>query len=179
MKQMKKALRFSLATIALLLSLQGGLLLFSGSAQAALTNTTPNPCDKYADNLYNSGVLPLFPSYITGGEDTTEHGPGISKCSASMWNRVIFVALVYKSLALVNWIAGALAVILTILSGVYYVSGFASENNVKKAKTILGATYAGFAIVLCARLIVQGSFLLFSDNYKPIDPLANQVNSQK
>lgn len=148
-------------------------------AVAAVTATTVNPCDQYVSTLFHGDILPLFPTQITGGEYTEGGKTVTSKCKPSSWNRMIVAGLIWKSLAILNWFAGAVAVIFTILGGVYYLSGYSGENNVKKAKTIIGATYVGFAIVLLARLIVQGTFLLFSDNNKLIDPVASSPTASK
>lgn len=116
-------------------------------------STTVKSCDEI--DLKNVKLFPLIPDAI---RNTAEGG-----CNPQSWNRRIFVFLAYKLLGVLNYLAGAIAIIATIFGGILYLTGFASEANIKKAKSVIVGAYIGFAIVLLARLLVQGSFYLFGD----------------
>ena len=98
-------------------------------------------------------IFPLLPTSILSGT-----------CSPAYWNIGIFQILAYKILTLLEWLAAAMAIIFTVYAGLLYISGFANEKNVSKAKSILTATYLGLAIVLLSRVILYGSIQLFSAN---------------
>lgn len=135
-----------------------------GSAQRAITapcDITVNPAEKQElIKALNGDIFPLLPKEITDydPEDNVK-----TECVPGLWNRTIIGMLLFKILGLLNYVAGALAVVATIYAGVLYLTGAIAEGTVKKAKSILIGTYVGFFIVLSARLIVQGSFYLFSD----------------
>lgn len=120
--------------------------------QVRVLGATPPKCSDYkVSDLNNLDLFPLIPKEIA-----TKDG-----CNPQSWNRTIFVFLTYKLLAILNYLAGAVAIIATIYGGILYLTGFASESTVKQAKSIIIGTYVGFAIILLARLLVQGSFYLF------------------
>lgn len=116
-------------------------------------SSTVKSCDEI--NLASVKLFPLIPAEI---RSTAEGG-----CNPQTWNRRIFVFLAYKLLGVLNYLAGAIAITATIFGGILYLTGFASEANIKKAKSVIIGAYIGFAIVLLARLLVQGSFFLFGD----------------
>jgi hypothetical protein len=92
-------------------------------------------------------IFPILPKVILDPYTV----PG---CSPPFWNLGIMVVLVWKVVGLLNWIAGVLAVILTVYAGLLYIGGFANESYVGTAKKILMAAYSGLAIVVFARLIL-------------------------
>jgi hypothetical protein len=108
-------------------------------------------------------IFPLIPAQLR------PNATGDGSCPPPAWNLNVVRYFIYKALTLLNWLAGALAVILTILAGLYYIAGFASESNIKKGKTILVTAYTGLIIVSLARLIVYGSVQLFTgqESYNP------------
>jgi|GEM_PF-6288412 len=146
----------------------GGVIAFANPINAA-TPTTPPPvgsCDNsHVKDGLNGAIFPLIPDAIVdyGFYDSpqTDNNGG---CVPSLWNMTIFGMLIYKVLALLNYLAGALAILATLYAGILYLTGAMSEANVKKAKTALIGTYVGFFIVLGARLIVQSSFQLFGSD---------------
>jgi hypothetical protein len=113
--------------------------------------SNPATCDTVSTT--NIRLFPLIPESFRDKDG----------CNPQGWNRRIMAFLAYKVLALANYLAGAVAIIATIYGGILYLGGFAGEENVKKAKSIIIGAYVGFAIVLLARLIVQGSFYFFGD----------------
>ncbi len=141
------------------------------TAQRAVPALVAAPCDtkvnpdsaekKQLQKALDGDIFPLIPKEITD-YDTKDDIK--TECVPGLWGRQIIGMLLYKTLGLLNYFAGALAVLATIYAGILYITGGVAEGTVKKAKTILAGTYLGFFIVLSARLIVQGSFYLFSDN---------------
>jgi hypothetical protein len=110
-------------------------------------------------------IFPLFPAELRNFKDA-------DGCVPALWDRDVMGVLIFKTLGLLNYIAGAAAVLATIYAGILYLTSYASEANAKKAKTILISTYVGFFIVLGARLIVQESFQLFGQGIVDIDKIA-------
>ncbi|CAN5136657.1 hypothetical protein BH11PAT4_BH11PAT4_1890 [soil metagenome] len=115
------------------------------------TASQPASCDTVATS--DIRLFPIIP-------DSFRDPDG---CNPQGWNRRIFAFLAYKVLAIANYLAGAIAIIATVYGGILYLGGFAGEENVKRAKSIIIGAYVGFAIVLLARLVVQGSFYFFGD----------------
>ncbi len=114
-------------------------------------------------NVSNDVVLfPLIPDGIRGvkRDGTTDLE---KQCSQGFWTRDVAYWFVYKGLAILNWLATALAILLTIYGGVLYMTGFANEANVKKAKGIITGAYIGLAIVFLAKILVYGSVTLVSN----------------
>jgi len=116
---------------------------------------TPAPCD-FSSMLYDSknikgDIFPFIPDSLRSGT-----------CAPEYWDRTVFIYFILKILAILNWFAGAAAIILTVYAGLLYISGYAREENVKKAKTLLIGTYVGLIIVYMARLLVFGAVDIFS-----------------
>ena len=120
-------------------------------------STTPpsDPCRFFNANT----IFPILPSTILPtpadpDDPTVNPDPNIG-CTPAFWNLRVFLVIMYKMLGLLNWTAGALAILLTVYAGLLYISGFASEANTKTAKKIVITAYTGLIIVLSARLIVN------------------------
>jgi hypothetical protein len=115
-------------------------------------------------------LFPLVPEGISGW---TKDGKNIKDmasteeqnkvCSQGFWTREVFYWFVYKALAILNWFATAVAILLTIYGGILYISGFANEANAKKAKGIIIGAYVGLAIVFLAKIMVYGAINLVSN----------------
>lgn len=101
---------------------------------------------------------PLFPIIPASGRTRD-----LDNCVPAFWDREIIALFIYKLLGILNYVAGALAVLAIIYGGVLYLTGFRSEANAKTAKSLIIGTVVGFMLVLSARLIVIGSFYLFGD----------------
>lgn len=116
-------------------------------------------------------VFPLLPQKIL----RPVSGPVDDKkdCTPSNWTFEIYQILAWKILIIFNWLAGTLAILLTIYAGLLYIGGFANEGNIKKAKSILIATYIGLILVIMARVILYGTISVFSN--KGVDP--NDIQS--
>ena len=156
----------------------------SGSASQTITladasGVDPaNPCSiasLKAANINIGAIFPLLPAGImpTAVPSGTEVSPTspAKVCTPAFWNIDIVCIFLYKALAILNYLAGALAVIFTVYAGLLYISGVASEANVKKAKAILIATYLGLLIVIFAKVIVYGPIAhLSADGSNTIDP---------
>ena len=96
-------------------------------------------------------------------------------CNPSFWNLTIMVIFLYKILGLLNWTAVSLAVIFIVYGGLLYISGFASEANVKKAKGVIITTCVGLIITLSARLILGSTQLIVGEqNSADINSAINQ-----
>jgi hypothetical protein len=109
-------------------------------------------------------LFPLIPDGIRGvnrdGVDVTAPGneaKATEQCSRPFWNRQVFFWFIYKALAILNWFALALTILLTMYAAFLYITGFANENNVKTAKGILTSAYVGLAIVFLAKILVFGA----------------------
>jgi hypothetical protein len=142
---------------------------------ASLPNApAPDPCNRIpagqsgantnaVNQIYSGDIFPLFPAVLFDFPDETGH-VRYTGCYPALWTRDVIGALIFKILGLLNYVAGALALLTTIYAGILYLTAPISEGTVKTAKSILLGTYLGFFIVLGARLIVQGSFQLFGDS---------------
>ena len=138
--------------------------------------TYANPCaySKIRNTFNMNTIFPLLPTSINPPQPTPNPTTNLipqqdpNKCSPVYWNADVMWVLAYKALALLNYVAYALAVILTIYAGLMYLSGFANEANAKKGKTILIATYVGLALVMLSRLIVYGTYQVLTN--KAADP---------
>lgn len=104
-------------------------------------------------------VFPLLPIEIL-----TDPLGGGEKCTPADWTFEIYEILAWKILIILNWLAGTLAILFTIYAGLLYIGGFANEGNIKKAKSILIATYLGLVLVIMARVILYGTIAIFSKN---------------
>jgi hypothetical protein len=138
--------------------------------------STPDPITKKTEPVYTGGrlvIFPLIPNGIRGLDDSgkpivaSDTDSNVSKdntpiCTPPFWNRLVVFWFVYKGLAILNWLAGAGALLLTLYAGLLYITGYASENNVKTAKTLLIATYTGLIIILLAKFLVYSSINLFT-----------------
>jgi hypothetical protein len=122
-------------------------------------DTSADSCAKVISSQLTHGkgipngdkIFPVIPEVLkTGG------------CTPALWDRSVGVYLLNKGLIILNWLAATLAVLLTLYAGLLYISGFAKEENVKKAKTLLIGVYAGLAIVILARVIVSSTVDIFS-----------------
>lgn len=90
-------------------------------------------------------------------KDGVKTPPSNSWCSQGFWTRDVVYWFIYKGLAFLNWAAVAVGIILVLYGSLLYMTGFASEENVKKAKGIIIGTFVGLAIVLLAKVIVYGA----------------------
>lgn len=114
-------------------------------------------------------LFPIIPDGLRGvnrsGVDVTkDKDPAVaaSWCSQPFWTIAVAYWFIYKTLAFLNWAAVAIAILLSLYAGVLYITGFAKEDNVKKAKTILIGAYAGLAIVFLAKVLVFGAVNVIS-----------------
>lgn len=152
----------------------GGIIAF---AKPTLAATATGSCDPTVNtqisDVLNGAIFPLIPDAIVdyGFYNGTDTNGG---CVPALWNSNIIGMLVYKTLGLLNYIAGAGAILATLYAGILYLTGYMSEANVKKAKTVLIGTYVGFFIILGARLIVESSFQLFGT----CDQISNVLDSK-
>lgn len=137
----------------------------SSNGARILAETTPpadptKVCTTVSNQLFleakNSGVptFPLIPNQFLDS--------GVNECNPARWNFDVFNYLAYKFLAILYFVSYVMTILLTIIAGIYYISGFANEANVKKGKSILISTYVGLLIVMLARLILFGSFNLIT-----------------
>lgn len=149
----------------------------NNNADGHLTQYQLDPCSQAAlaaENVDVVSVFPLLPSGImptpalTGTVDPA--APPAVVCTPPYWNIFIIEVFLYKGLAILNYAAGAFAVIFTVYAGLLYLTGVASEANVKTAKGILVATYVGLIIVILARVIVYGPILQLNSSQTVIDP---------
>jgi hypothetical protein len=158
----------------------------------AATAAIPDPCNKaYVKDHFDPQVIfPLLPPSIidnpapvnantaagktspnsntgTAFNDasktsTTSSASATEICTPAYWNRTILIVMAWKVLALLYWVAGVLAVIITIYAGLLYMSGFVSEENVKLAKKLLIACYTGVIIIIFGRVILYGTIQPFT-----------------
>jgi hypothetical protein len=140
----------------------GGTTPGGGGTGSGVTSTSPtgsvNPtatevtrdCTEALKTLDASKVFPIIPPelQVTG------------KCPSEYWNLDVARYFAYKGLTAINWFAGAAAILMTVYSGLLYMTGFANEANTKKAKAVLIATYVGLLITILARVILFGSLQL-------------------
>jgi hypothetical protein len=154
----------------------------SGTSSGTATSGTPSgpvevaspTCDlgnaDISASFNSQKIFPILPKVILDAYS----GPG---CSPAFWNLGIIVVLVWKVVGLLNWIAGILAVLLTVYAGLLYIGGFANESYVGTAKKILTASYVGLAIVIFARLILYAPVqFLSAAGTTTNDPLKNSTN---
>lgn len=149
--------------------------------RAATTNPCDAPFSTGATTQANAGDLwyqaktiePIIPEefrgYTSGTtkvyvDPTTNPDYATRVCTPAYWNMTQVKYFIFKAIHILNWVALALAIILIVYSGVLYISGFAVEANVKKAKSTVIATLTGLVIVFAARYIIDGAFILFSDD---------------
>jgi len=116
---------------------------------SSTTNDTydPNACTTLGLDATKVSIFPLFDSSIMNPNG----------CNPTNWNLTVMDYLASKALYVLNWFAGVAAVCLTVYAGLLYISGFATEANVKQAKTLLVVCYTGLIIVFGARLILLGT----------------------
>ncbi len=107
-------------------------------------------------------IFPIIPNGVRGLDSSGNLSPTV--CSPAYWGRDVLYFFVYKGLAVLNWFAEALAIILTLYAGILYMTGFYNEGNVKTAKTMLIGVYTGLAIVLLAKTIVYSGINLAVKN---------------
>lgn len=136
--------------------LAGGI---AGAAGSVTKDTGPKTCaDAIASVTDGKGtpkssqIFPIIPDALRSGD-----------CSPAIWDRSVIIYLIAKALIILNWFATTLALLFTLYAGLLYISGYAKEDNVKKAKTLLIATYVGLAIVILARVIIFSAVDLLSD----------------
>ena len=133
----------------------------------------PNPCDSAAVRTAMLGnifpiVHPLLRNFKAYSDNPT------TGCVPALWTRNVLILFIYKALALLNYLAGALAILSFIYAGILYMSSFASEGMLKTAKGAVVGTCIGLAIVTSARFIVGGSFQLFG-NVNDAKDLSNLI----
>jgi hypothetical protein len=109
----------------------------------------------YTNNFFTDTVRD------TGSKTGTTDEP---ECSPAYWNRNILILIAWKVLYLLYWMAGILAVIITVYAGLLFISGFASEENTKTAKKLLVACYTGIVIIILGRVILYGTIQPFLGN---------------
>jgi len=114
-----------------------------------------------ADNQLNS-IFPVIPNGVRGLNAAGDPDPTV--CSPPYWGREIIYFFIFKALAILNWFAEALAIIMTLYAGILYMTGFYNEGNAKTAKTMLIGIYSGLAIVFLARTIVYSGINLAVKN---------------
>ena len=159
MLKINKPLLFIFASIILGISLLLPINLTLAATTAA-TPATATPADKHcadgsiATAVRNSNMFPFIPPAINSSDDTG--------CSPAFWTVQIIGALIYKAIRLINWAALAISGLAIVYSGFMYILGFANEANVKKAKSIIIATFVGLIIVTSAKWIVYGTILIFN-----------------
>lgn len=140
-------------------------------------STVPDPCppavvsrefktirnaSHVAGEVRNDVILfPIVPDGINGYDRDGKKSD--TACSPPFWNRAVVFWFVYKALAFLNWLAMALAILLSLYGGILYITGFANEGNVKKAKGIIIGAYTGLIIVFLAKILVFGAINLISD----------------
>lgn len=121
-------------------------------------NATTPACTTVLRGLDANKMFPIIPPELRDD----------NKCPSSRWNLDVARYFAYKALTIINWLASTVAVILTVYAGLLYIGGFASEGNIKKAKSILIASYVGLVIVILARVILYGSIqTTLKNNYDP------------
>lgn len=126
------------------------------------------------NNIRTDNIFPFIPKDIQtdsyqkdpDGKIMTDASgnPVPATCGPASWTREVFIYFVFKVLVILNWLASVLAIIFTVYAGLLYIRGYAGEENVKKAKTLLLGTYVGLAIVFGARIMVYTAIDLFSSN---------------
>ena len=140
---------------------------------AATPTPVPNPCDTYLDAPPPNGVrsafmssngtitniFPIIPDAVntlpqTVYDPTTGNSITTTYCSPPFWTRQVMYLFVYKGLAILNWLAEALAIIITLYAGILYMTAVYSEGNAKTAKAWLIGAYGGLAIVFLAKTLV-------------------------
>lgn len=132
------------------------------------TTSTYKGGDIWSKASFN--LMPIIPSVLLGKQDNgtsltpvkDSQGKDIPSCTPAYWNTLIFEFFLFKATMILNWLAGALFIILVVYAGILYISGFAVEANVKKAKSLVITAITGFLIVYAARYIIYGAGLLFS-----------------
>jgi hypothetical protein len=124
----------------------------------ATSGTAPLPVSPDLCKGVTIPATPIFPII----PDVVNAGP--TGCNPAYWNAAIIGAIGYKGIYILNWFAFVVAVCMTIYAGLLYISGFANEANVKKAKSILVICYTGLIIVFAARIILLGFANTFSDS---------------
>ncbi len=114
--------------------------------------------DAFIKQVRQEPLFPFIPDSINSKAD--------GGCKPAVWSRDVIVALLLRALALLNWLAVGLAIIMTVVGGIYYIAGFANENMVKTGKKYLVAVYLGVAIISLAQIMVTATFNVFN----PTDP---------
>jgi hypothetical protein len=131
-------------------------LIVPGLAKAA---DSTNVCSQTVDRLFHTnkvGTLPLIDDALMST------APG--GCNAGLWNADVVNYFAWKAIYLLDWIAGAAAILLLVYGGILYISSYLSEGNIKKAKGIIQAAIIGLVIVVTARYIIAVALVFYSDN---------------
>ena len=113
-----------------------------------------DPNSHIADTFNAKTITPILPTVILDG----------SVCSPPYWGLDIIKIFIYKVMSLLNYLILTAAIILTIYAGILYLTGFQSEANIKKSKTILTSTYIGLIISLSATLILRTTISIAADS---------------
>jgi hypothetical protein len=113
-------------------------------------------------------LFPFVPDGISGWDangnrvETLTADQRNAVCQPGFWTREVFYWFGYKVLAILNWLAMAAAIILTIYGGLLYISSYANEANAKKAKGIIVGAFIGLAIIFLAKVLVYGAVNIIS-----------------
>lgn len=138
-------------------AIAGGI---AGGAGTVAKDNGPQSCKEAVASVTDGKGTPNSSQIFPAIPDVLRTGA----CTPAVWDRSVIVYLIAKALIMLNWFATTLAILFTLYAGLLYISGFAKEDNVKKAKTLLIATYVGLAIVLLARVIIFSAVDLLSDS---------------
>lgn len=148
---------------------QDGLKLAAGetntkkAASVKATATTATPV-RNCDVAFGSGALDAKAVFPIIPEELSPKG----QCPPTQWDLMVVRYFSYKLLTAANYLAYILAILFTVWAGILYISGFANEQNTKKAKAIVIGAYVGLLIVILARTILYGSIQTTLDGeYNP------------
>lgn len=148
--------------------LLGSILLLT-IPQSGFLQLQRDPCAAAKTKLKSfTPLFPIIPNELTKINDT---GEPENLCTPANWDRTIIVLLIYRGLGLLNYVAGAIAILATLWGGALYLFSQGQSEQMKNAKTLIIGTYVGFLIVLCARLMVNATFYIFGTgtNFDLID----------
>ncbi len=125
-------------------------------------------CERLLNDIKAAPLFPFIPDVLLSKDPTG--------CRPAVWSRSVILFLLYRGLALLNWFAAGLAIILTVVAGLYYMAGFANENTVKTGKKFLVGVYVGVAIILFAQLLVRATFSALNPG-RVEDAISEQLNN--
>lgn len=148
--------------------LLGSILLLT-IPQSGFLQLQRDPCADAKTKL--KSFTPLFPIIPDGLTQKSDAGEPEDICTPANWDKEVIVLLIYRGLGLLNYVAGAIAILATLWGGILYLFSQGQSEQMKNAKTLIIGTYVGFLIVLCARLMVNATFYIFGTgtNFDLID----------